>query len=170
MIFKKLRRSSRIGISIAEMCVVLAVVSIAALMVVSFTTLVSAHTQASAVKLNAMEDMELTEVIVEDWVEKMLDQDAASIDAGEGKLTARIGGRDYSIYLEESALVAQLPGESDRTFPLKTMKALRFDTIPKTDSAIYFCTMVYEVPSHTSEGVERTYTFCVQPRTGESLN
>lgn len=163
-------KANRKGVSIAEMCVVLAIVSIVALTVVSFTTMVSAQSRASATKYNAMEDMELTEAILEDWVDIMLEKNTSSITPGEGSLTARVGAADYSIFVQELQLVAQLPGEVSRTFPLKTVKELRFDTMENTDCALYFCTVVYEVPSYTGEGVERTFTFCIQPRIGEVLN
>ena len=67
------KNRKKAGISIAEMCIVLAVLAITGTVVVSFTAMVSARSSASTTKLKAAEDLELAQVILENWTDRMVE-------------------------------------------------------------------------------------------------
>ncbi len=168
MTVKNGKRQGRKGISIAEMCVVLAVVAVVAVSVTSFTLLVSAQTKASVIKINAMDDLELAEKITEDWISKMLSSGAQTLTADGTKLIAATGGQSYTLTVTEGQLAAQLPGEANpRLFPLKTVTQLRFELMTGPESRLVICHAVYTLPNPGGEDVEQHFVFTVCPRHGQ---
>ena len=63
-----MQRNYRKGVTLAEMCIVLAVVAIVSLSVASFATMAGGRGTAAATKLDAMGDLEIVEAIVESWI------------------------------------------------------------------------------------------------------
>ncbi len=153
------------GSSLAEMCVVVAVIAIVALAVVSFTAMVSSRTSVSATKLKAMEDLELTQSIMEDWIAQM---EPYIIHTDGESLAATVDGEDCTLSLENKVLHVEFPGTEAVELPLEAVEALRFE-IEGTSDALYFCTIVYQLPNGKKSSVEATYTFCVNLREGETI-
>lgn len=157
------------GMSLAEICVVLAVISIVSLMVISFTTMVSARSTVSAAKLKAMDDQELTEVILENWIDHMVAKQAV-ISVEENTLYATKDGINYTVCLEEDKLIAPLTDGTFLSCPINTVTELRFDHLTSSDDTIYFCTAVYDYPDPRGGTITREYTFCINPHIGETLH
>ena len=63
-----MQRNYRKGVTLAEMCIVLAVVAIVSLSVASFATMAGGRGTAAATKLDAMGDLEIVEAVVESWI------------------------------------------------------------------------------------------------------
>ena len=163
--YRKIKNAK--GVSLAEMCVVLSVISIVALTVVSFTAMVSNRTMVSAAKLNAMEDLELTQTIMEGWIEQM-EPHMIQMDGNRESLATTVEGTDYTLFLENKTLHAKFLGGDAVRIQLKVVEALRFE-IEGTADALYFCTIVYKLPTGKKSFVEATYTFCVNTRVGETI-
>lgn len=161
-------RAAKKGITISEMCVVLGVVAVVALAVVSFTTMVSAHTTASSVRLNAMEDLELTQSVLEKWIVQMEAQETQVETDGES-LTASVDGQIYTVSLADGNLILRYLDSEPVALALKTVSQLRFETMENTGGTVYFCTAVYYIEHPTKGSMEQTFTFCVDSRVGEVL-
>ena len=159
-------RGAKKGSSLAEMCVVLAVVSIVALIVVSFTTMVSARGTVGAAKLKMMEDRQLTKVILESWLNQLTEENAV-ITADESGLSAAIDGEVFSVTLEEDRLTADVPNGDPLSCPIHTITGITFDAISSSDDAIYFCTADYELPNPSGGVIQRSFTFALNPHIGD---
>lgn len=164
------QKNKRSGVSIAEMCIVIAVLAIASTVVVTFTAMVGARSSTSATKLRAMEDVQVSQAILENWVDRMAALDA-QITANNAGLSATAAGKTYRVKLEEDRLVAQLPGDSNLYCPIGIMKQFRFDQMTKADSnPLIFCTAVYTVKNTAGEETEITHTFTILSRVGEIVS
>lgn len=153
------------GSSLAEMCVVVAVIAIMALAVVSFTALASNRTMISATRLKAMEDLELTQTIMERWIEQM---EPYGIQTDGESLTATVDEVDCSLYLENKVLYADFSDGMLTEIQLEAVDELQFE-IEKASDTLYFCTIVYQFPNGKKSSVEATYTFCVNLQVGETI-
>ncbi|MBQ7330448.1 MAG: hypothetical protein IJW94_01470 [Oscillospiraceae bacterium] len=159
-------RGAKKGSSLAEMCVVLAVVSIVALLVVSFTTMVSARGTVGAAKLKMMEDRQLTKVILESWLNQLTEENAV-ITADENGLSAAIDGEVFSVTLEEDRLTAAIPNGNPLSCPIHTITGITFDVMSHSGDAIYFCTAEYELPNPSGGVIQRSFTFALNPHIGD---
>ena len=154
------------GMSLAEICVVLAVISIAALMVSSFTVMVGARSAVSAAKLKVMEDTALAESLLDGWVHQMTGADAV-IDVDSGTIYGVKDSVIYTVTLEDGMLTAPLPEGKQMAVELTTVTAITVQRAQSDGDAIYFCTVTYPDPRGGDE--EQTYTFCINPRVGEKV-
>ena len=154
------------GSSLAEMCVVLAVVSIVALVVVSFTTMVSARGTVSAAKLKMMEDRQLTKIVLESWLNQLTEENAV-ITADESGLSAAIDGEVFSVTLEEDRLTADVPNGDPLSCPIHTITGITFDVMSHSGDAIYFCTADYVLPHPAGGVIQRSFTFTLNPHIGD---
>ena len=155
------------GSSLAEMCVVLAVVSIVALVVVSFTTMVSARGTVSAAKLKMMEDRQLTKIVLESWLNQLTEENAV-ITADESGLSAAIDGEVFSVALEENRIVAAVPNAEPLVCPINILTGLTFDLMANSNGdAIYFCTADYVLPNPSGGVIQRSFTFALNPHIGD---
>ena len=165
------------GATLAEICVVLAVVSIISLMVVSFVSMTSGRSSTSATKLNVMEELDLVETLVDNWLTTVIEECRQTADnsltISDDAQNVRIqGSLDAHVYMENlSELKILLPGqETDAIYLLKTVKGLKFACVTQenTGDALYFCTVEYAYRTSNNE-VTQYYTFCVNPRVGEVI-
>ena len=154
------------GSTLTEMCVVLAVVSIVALAVVSFTTMVGARSAVGAAKLKMMEDRQLTKVILESWLNQLTEENAV-ITADENGLRATVDGEVFSVALEEELLTAAIPDGDPLFCPIHTLTRLTFDSMSHAGDAIYFCTAEYELPNPSGGVIQRSFTFALNPHIGD---
>lgn len=176
------------GATLAEICIVLAVVSIISLVVVSFVTMTNGRSAASTAKLNAIDDLELVESLVDNWFAAMtknggrieyngtIENNNIQFNDGETIAEGRVSG---SIRMKNrSQICVLLPGEEAETvYSLKTVKGLRFAQMPVPDEnyggtttadILYFCTVAYIYRMNGKE-ITQYYTFCVNPRVGEVI-
>lgn len=164
------RKQKKAGISIAEMCVVLAVLAIAGAVVVSFTAMVSARSNASTTKLKAAEELDMSQAILESWVDRMLALDA-SITADNTGLTATVGTDTYRVMREEESLIAQLPGDMQLICPAEVLEGFRFEMLGRPNgNPLVFCTVQYTVNNPAGEDLVVEDTFTVLSRVGEVVS
>jgi len=162
-------RAGKKGSSLAEMCVVLAVVSIVALAVASFTTMVSARSTVSAAKLKMMEDRQLTKVVLESWLNLAMNADATVEVDANGNISASLPQEEPCVVLlDEDRIIAPVPGGEPLFCPINTLTALTFECMVHANGdAIYFCTAAYELPNPAGGTIQRTFTFTLNPHIGE---
>lgn len=153
--------NKRRGATLAEMCIVMAVISIVSMSVVSFITMTSGRSAASIGRLEAIDDLELVETVVDKWFAKTTQP--IKIDKGMvkvGDLAAiRVDNKTLSVDFQETGM---------EDYPLERVKALFFtcEESDTKDDVLYFCTVTYYLKN---EDEEQTYTFCINPRVGETI-
>ncbi len=156
------------GMSLAEICVVLAVISITALMVSSFTVMVGARSAVSAAKLKVMEDTALAESLLDGWIYRMTGENAVVITQNDELKAVMPGNVMYIVKLEDGMLTAPLPEGKQLAVELSTVNAISVEELRSGGDAIFFCTVTYPDPRGGDE--DQTYTFCINPRVGETVD
>lgn len=172
-----MKRNKRKGATLAEMCIVMAVVAIVSLSVTSFATMASGRGTAAATKLDAMGDLEIVEAVVESWIlEAAKDpENVINIDPEvSNKITATKNDpvTRGSIMFDQQTLNVTFPGVGDAVlYRLKSIVGLEFEAVPNNDDSanLYYCTVTYEYRNGIVTK-EQTYTFCVYPRVGEIVS
>ena len=189
-----LRKKRRKGMGIAELAVVIAVISIVSLIVVSFTLMVSDKVRNSREKVNAMNDITVIESIVDTWITKNIEKDnklyfLAGFDAENKAIWASdfiitedreilsFGNEvnpdlyDFS-FSSEKVLSCKIPNPDDGvqtiTYQMDTVESIHFNVgNEKAGDIIFFCTITYKVATSNKNSVTHTYTFTINPRVGD---
>lgn len=151
------------GVTLAEICVVLAIISICSVMVVSFSLMVSRRSAAAQARLAVMEDVASLEVVVENWVERLTVAGAA-FTAEPGLLSATLDGVSYTCTFDGERLIGTLPDGTALSYLPEAVTAISFNAAQKSADGIFFCTVTYEI-----NGEAFPYTFCVNPYVGETV-
>lgn len=151
-------KERRRGVTLMELCIVIALVAILSTMVVSFSVLTSRRSRAAAERLSAMEEIAEVEVVVEAWFGAMGDRaHLASVSAGGDVLVLGEGKLSF----DGSRLTGTVPGESGYSLPVEYVTGVKFSQ----SGEVYFCRVEYEVA-----GKGESITFCVNPRVGETVS
>ena len=137
------------GMTLAEICVVLAIVAIMTSMIVSFVIIVSRETKIGTEYLDAVREIRLVEMIVEQEIES---GDDISQYIGDDPTTPLINNG-----------VLQL---DDRKVNLSAITKVTIAKIinNENEEPFYVCTITY-----TLGGEEPTYRFCVDPIVGDVI-
>ena len=185
---KNMPKKVRKGSTLAEICVVLAVVSIVSTVVLSFCMMANRRAVASANRLRIMEERKMIETIVETWCDSMAAEGKAISLApwSNSWLVAGESPNMNTIVLSgDGMLMAKMPDGSDIQFKFDAAKSLMFNVIShdlsdfeglgeaeKKDllnDVLIVCTVEFD-----AVGVEPAYTpryvFVVNSRIGESIN
>ena len=141
---------SRRGMTLAELMVSVAVVAIMAVMVVSFATLLSGRTADNNENLAFQQDLALAQAQVEGW---MAANTGETLSLDNKAVTAEEGDTLSFAYHTLTA------GENSIT--LDTVESVTFELVDKNPDYLLFCTVT------STDG--QTYTFCVNPRIGETV-
>ena len=165
----------RKGSTLAEICVVLAVVSIVSTVVLSFCMMANRRSVASANRLRIMEERKMIETIVETWCESM---------AAEGKNISFEVIRDAITLSPDGMLTATMPEGPAIQFKFDAANSLTFNVIShdlsdfeglgdaeKKDllnDVLIVCTVEFNDP-YADPINSPTYVFTVNPRVSESI-
>ena len=163
--------TKRRGATLAELCVVLAVIAVISVMVTSFTIVLNQKTEISTAKLNAMQDLYLIENAAEEWAEIMA-AEGASFSAEEGVLSADVGGSLYKLSFESGKLVAPKVSGEPMICTTDTVSDISFALLEGEEgNSLMFCTVNYEIPG-ARRGSSTSYsrTFCIDPHHGELIS
>lgn len=167
-----MKKNNRKGVTLAEICIVLAVVAIVSLSVASFATMAGGRGTSAATKLDAMGDLEIVEAVVESWIlEAVRLEETIKIDpVNEKNSTISIdGGSDKISVRSNGWMEVSFPSDGNTemlNYNLKSVVGLRFETKTDGTATLYYCTVAYEYRNGIVTK-EQTYTFCVYPRVGE---
>lgn len=161
----------RKGVTLAEMSIVMAVIAIVSLSVVSFVMITSGRGTAGIAKLNAMEEIELVEAVVDGWFAAMPANEVNSVQVSGDK--NRVEGVDsgfvtIEIGRDSSTMEVKFPGRDNTYYHFEKIKGLLFDreVSQSGDDVLYFCTVTYV---QEEDAREQTYIFCINPRVGETI-
>ena len=161
-----MKKTDKKGFTIAELCVVLAIVAIVSAMVVSFSVLLSARTRESSARLDAMNDLELVESAAEGWLSRMGLEGAVVSQNGSG-LTATVTdgagtSSTYTLSVYGNMLTGTLPGNEVMTVVLEQVNDIDFTILQNAGDTLCICTVT------DSEG--NTHTVCVNPHVGDTYS
>ena len=138
----------RRGFTLAELTVVLAVMTVVATLAVTFSSLLSDRRAQSQAGLDAMTDISVAESTIGEWIQS----NAVAMNAdGEAVLTAE---GEKNIRAENGRLY--IDGMVVYTF--KRVSSITFARQEKDGHTIYFCSAAYTLPKRAET---KYYTFCV---------
>lgn len=146
-----MKKCEKRGFTVAELCIVLAVISIVSTVVISFTAMVTQRSKISRAQLSALQDIELIETLVEAHIENGNNIDDIVLEENDGVKKIKIG--------ESSVALDTVVGISVITLPEQPNPG---------DDILYICKVTYQIPYE--KNTTHTYTFCVNPYVGETVN
>lgn len=171
--------TARRGVTLTEMTVVLALISLVSLLVISFTGMVNLRSSVSVIKNRAADDLRLTKVVLENWTAAVTDYGAEITVADDGKsLVATIGmeGMEdteiltYNAFLTEDGFTAKLPNGETLHCPIGEIVSFTFEIDKKDEplqDEILFCTAEYSIPKSSGTSEIQTITFCINSHVGD---
>ncbi|MBR2902953.1 MAG: hypothetical protein IKC38_07100 [Clostridia bacterium] len=159
-------RTNRRGSTIAELTIVLAVVTIVASLVVSFTLLITNRSMISNCKLQMMEDSNIVTSALNYWLGYMEEKEVPVL-ASEGGLVATINEETCAIFIQDGLLVLNTP-EKNLRYDLGTMDCMEIHMETKPDGdTIYFCMVYYLLHRTYGEDIPFELVLVVNPHIGE---
>lgn len=165
---KSIKENKRkIGVSIAEITVVLALISIVSLSIVSFTTMLSAHSSSIATKLKVEEDIEACNIIIKNWVDIISRDYSADITVVDNTLCANIDSINYKIILSDDTITAELPDRQNLMLEINKLISLRFEKLKNERDEIYLCTATYELPRISEKKDIKEISFFINSHIGD---
>lgn len=157
------RNNKKRGMTMAELCVAMAVISIVATMVVSFSVLISERSKSATSKQKTITDINLIESIVEDWINANKDaginfSDSTSYwDPNNNKGTYMIVSSLVEIHFElEDTGLKNLNMNTQKIVLCDNIKGIEFW---REGDTLYYCKITYKVFDTGEE--DYYYTFCV---------
>lgn len=146
-----MKKCEKRGFTVAELCIVLAVISIVSTVVISFTAMVTQRSKISRAQLSALQDIELIETLVEAHIESVSNTSDNQVtvfwNIDDKKLT--VGNNTYTF--ESVEKITDNHQQSD------------------SGDVLYVYTIEYHIP-YEKKNTTHTYTFCVNPYVGETVN
>lgn len=160
----KNKNNKRRGATITELLVVIAVIAIAAGMVATFSTMVSANRELSQARLDALQDIKLAETVIENFIE----DNANNVDISDDRTSLLNSSEDsLAFHGEVNTLYIHYKDttKSPLTINLETVTGITFKehSVEGNSDKIYYCTITYDIG-----GTPFDYTFCVNPYAGEN--
>lgn len=156
---KNMPKKVRKGSTLAEICVVLAVVSIVSTVVLSFCMMANRRAVASANRLRIMEERKMIETIVETWCDSMAaEEQDISLEFINSQITLDRSGM----------LTATMPEGPDIQFKCDAAKTMMFNVIPSENDVLIVCTVEFNAIGADLINPPK-YVFVVNPRSGESI-
>ena len=160
-----MRGEHKKGMTIAEICIVLAVLSVVSLSIVSFAAMATGRGATSTDKLKVMQDIELLEVMVDNWFNEVYRVEDKPETNGED--ASSLITDDESLFWANGNLIVEFSDEDVRTYRFEMITELTFEKMSQGDDDIYFCKVTYTYRQNKDK--IGYYTFCVNPRVGESI-
>lgn len=160
----KIKNKGRRGATLTELIVVVAVLSIVAVMVVSFSTMVGGSQRLAKAKVDALSDIRVAESVVENFINDASDINNTNCYRSETML-ANIEGD--TLTFENGALNINKTGGENSTVNFEHITNITFSyhsTAENGADTIYYCKIAYVIGELNYE-----YTFCVNPYAGESI-
>ena len=158
---KKRSVRSRKAMTLAEICIVLAVIAIVSTVVASFCLFANHRAVASSNRLQILNEVSAIEKIVEQFVDAN-----ESVTVVDGALTSG----DNSISLVDGVLTADIRDDGDPvTLDCETVEEISFELMTKSGDTLVFCRVTCSIPLANGERKSETHVFCVNSRLGEAV-
>ena len=168
----KNKNRGRRGITVSELMVVLAVLTIVIVMVVSFSTMVGSTSKLAKAKLDALNDIRLAESVIEGFIEDTSNNGVIVTVPTETMVSTTLSNQDGdSVWFDNQTGTLRIAysdngknaEKSDVALDLEHVTDISFFRHGSTDT-IYYCTITYLIGDS-----KFSYTFCVNPYAGEKI-
>ena len=150
---KETLKNRRKGTTIAEICVVLAVITIVSSIVLSFCLMVHHRMLASTRRLQIINEVEAVETMVEAWCDEVLSR-GETINAPDNSLLAG----SSTISFKDSIFNVLLDGETT-TLECETISSVVFDLQGAVEDQILFCAVECTFLHSNGSSETETYVF-----------
>ena len=163
-------RNNRRGFTLTELTVVLAVLTIVLTMVVSFTAMINNSRQISSARLEALQDIQVAETVIERFIEgnEITTEFKNNAEGNPIPVNTLKASDNKTIGLEENegrnVLVIKKGEDVDTTITLERVESITFDYYGEGTEKIYYCKIIYTVGNHDYD-----YTFCVYSYAGVTI-
>ena len=159
-------KKNRRGVTIAEMVVALALLSVVCVMVFSFIIFINHRTRHNAANDAVMQDRQKIEAAVENWA-KTFSAVGADFYVSSEK-TAVYAGNSYFLRFDDGILQATYPDTEQFLLHTQCVTSVTFELIIDETSGdfLLFCTVISTAEDFDGEA---SYTFCVNPYEGERI-
>lgn len=154
---------TRRGMTLAEIMVSLALVSIMLVMAVSFVLLVTKNTRINAENDRIRQDLQKVEAGVESWVNAVL-AEKMNLTCSDDKKT--LTAETFSLHFSGKRLVGTLPSGKEMTIPTDRVTTIEFEVIKNDGKTLVFCDVTCE---NKEKETTVEYTFSILSRVGESV-
>ena len=159
--------SRRKAVTLAEICIVLAVVSIVSTLVASFCLMANRRAIASSNRTNILGEVDAIEKIVESFVDGVLTENKTLASDGD-----TLSADTYAVTFSDGEIRATIPDRDPVTLECTTVETIIFELLRhnyENEDTLVFCTVSCRVPSSNGESKLETYVFCVNSRLDEGL-
>lgn len=160
------KRNTR-GVTLAELCIVMAVIAIVSTMVVSFTVLMQARTRVIAADRDTVSDLGTVESALDTFIRRY-DSDKNTLSSGENS-SALLLNNTFALKLStdeetgevDAIVITDDKGNATTSLPLHTVTKLEFEIVKESenDSALVICTVTYTRTSGSGQ-TTGTATIC----------
>lgn len=157
-------KAAKRGVTLSELCVVIALVAVVSVAVVSFTTIAGAITKSSAAKEKAAERIDFVEDLLEGWVDSAIANNATELIAQNDKLVAKIEDKQYTFSFADGKVTASFSEDNKVDFAVEEITKIKFEEMRNDSDVIFFCTVTYVYENSREVEIEKGRTFCVNTR------
>ncbi len=164
--------NTRRGMALAELCVTLAIVTVAGVMAVSFSFVAGHRVRLSQERTAAQNEITLIEDALDTWMNVVSEKGAEFTEITHGnELFASLYGEKYFISFNNGTLSGYLPDGKNITINTDRVQSLSFSALARENNAdvLVFCTINYTVTSaNSTQNIE--HTFCCNPHVADTIN
>lgn len=140
------KRVSQRGVTLVELAVVLAILSIITTMIVSFTFSMRDLTNSNEEMYNEMERLTFGRDFIENWFYSFDESGSTYSVDSEGKLTINNNATDYSISItEQDVIIFDYPNDSNKSYLFEGIRGIEFENVEleNNSTGLYKCTILY---------------------------
>lgn len=169
------------GFTLMELSIVIALVAIAVVMVSTFCIMADRRNAESNRSIQVTNDITVTEVIVENWIDELLSKGAAlSLSESGDAIVATLGEDSYELSFTPSEenggkessgklLGEYIDTQKSFSYTTSTVKAISFSMLEKEGARLITCAVTYDPSINSNPSKIKTYAFCVNSRIGETV-
>ena len=155
---RKINNTSKKGVTLAELVVIIAVLSIISTMVISFVVMTGESVSSSKQKADALNDLAIVESMMESWLDTEL-KDLDAIDSKKDLIL--INGSNQLSYDKDTKQLIINKNDVETTYKTELVKSIQIVIQELNNNKLAICYITYELAITNKTTKEYTYTFTV---------
>lgn len=157
---RKIKNTLKKGVTLAELVVIIAVLSIISTMVVSFVIMTGESVSSSKQKADALNDLAIVESMMESW----LDTELKDLDVIDSKIDLNLtNGSNQLSYDKDTQQLTINKNDTPSTYQTEQIKSIQIIIKELNTKKLAICYITYELAITNKTTKEYTYTFTVYP-------
>lgn len=157
---RKIKNTFKKGVTLAELVVIIAVLSIISTMVISFVVMTGESIRTSKQRVDALNDLAIVENMIEGWLETQLTD--LPVTNSEIDLVLTNGSNELSYNIANKQLTIN-NGGNETIYQTELINSIKIDIKGTNSKKIAICHITYELFITSKKTQEYIYTFCVYP-------